>query len=105
MKKYYNKNTLIYTAIAIIISLIMLLFKIKIVDSFFYLTIFTFAIGFVIYCNHKGDFDVLTYKKDLNPSYREYRKELLELKKETPNSILGCSYILLVITICLNFLL
>lgn len=106
LQEFLKKEAWVYVAIAMGIATISLLFKRTYLQWLNTLTIvgfFYFAIGMFRLSWAKGDFAFLSYRKKRDKVFKEYKEEVIERRKDLPNSFLYASILVITLSFILNF--
>ncbi|MEG0403581.1 MAG: DUF3899 domain-containing protein [Anaerorhabdus sp.] len=105
MNKYFNRKSVIYIVISAIIALIVSYFNrptfLWIINSLTITGCIALLYAVFRWLYIKGDFDLFGYRQTKS-GYAEYKRQLLEERKEYTNSLLGAGLILSLIAIILT---
>lgn len=107
MKKYLTKSSMIYITISIIFSLAVSYFArpsfVWLINMLTLTGGLALVIGIFRYLWMKGDFDLFGYRQTKS-GYMEYKRQLLEERKDLSNPLLGAGCILSLAAILLTLI-
>ncbi|MFV0552050.1 MAG: hypothetical protein ACK5L6_09055 [Anaerorhabdus sp.] len=106
MKKYLTKTSAIYIGLSIVISLTVSYFMrpsfLWIINTLTLTGGMALVIGIFRYLWIKGDFDLFGYRQTKS-GYLEYKRQLLEERKDLANPLLGAGGVLAFLAVVLTF--
>ncbi|QRG86325.1 hypothetical protein [Bulleidia sp. zg-1006] len=105
LKAYRNLNTWIWVGLAILVAFISLFFQktlLHFINTLAMVGFIYFAIGIFRLSWIKGDYAFLSYRKLKHHDFKTYRENIIERRKDIPNTIFYASFVVLVLCVVLH---